>query len=43
MAIYTPLAKKDAVKIVDEFALGELLSVTGIKDGSVNTHYLLET
>ena len=43
MAIYTPLAKKDAIKIVDEFALGDLLSVTGIKDGSVNTHYLLET
>src|ERR671913_2414368 len=43
MAIYTPLTKKDAVKIVDEFALGELVSVTGIKNGSVNTHYLLET
>ena len=43
MAIYTPLSKKDATKIADEFALGDLVSVTGIKNGSVNTHYLLET
>ena len=43
MAIYTPLLKKDAIKIADEFALGDLTSVTGIKNGSVNTHYLLET
>ena len=43
MAIYTELTKKDAVKIVEEFALGDLLSFSGIKNGSVNTHYLLET
>jgi homoserine kinase type II len=43
MAIYTPLSKKDAIKIADEFVLGDLTSVTGIKNGSVNTHYLLET
>jgi homoserine kinase type II len=43
MAIYTPLAKRDAIKIADEFALGELINVTGIRNGSVNTHYLLET
>jgi homoserine kinase type II len=43
MAIYTPLSKKDAGKIADEFALGDLTNVTGIKNGSVNTHYLLET
>lgn len=43
MAIYTPLSKKDAIKIADEFALGDLTSVAGIKNGSVNTHYLLET
>lgn len=43
MAIYTPLSKKDTIKIADEFALGDLTSVTGIKNGSVNTHYLLET
>jgi homoserine kinase type II len=43
MAIYTPLSKKDAIRIADEFALGDLTSVTGIKNGSVNTHYLLET
>ncbi|HWP23346.1 MAG TPA: homoserine kinase [Candidatus Binatia bacterium] len=43
MAIYTTLTKKDIVKIVDEFALGDLVSYTGIKNGSVNTHYLIET
>jgi homoserine kinase type II len=43
MAIYTPLSKKDAIKISDEFALGDLTTITGIKNGSVNTHYLLET
>jgi homoserine kinase type II len=43
MAIYTALSKKDIIKITDEFALGELSSFTGIRNGSVNTHYLIET
>ena len=43
MAIYTTLSKKDIAKVVDEFALGDLTSFTGIKNGSVNTHYLIET
>jgi len=43
MAIYTTLTKKDITKIADEFALGDLVSFTGIKNGSVNTHYLIET
>src|SRR5574342_901214 len=43
MAIYTALNKKDIAKIADEFALGELSSFCGIKNGSVNTHYLIET
>jgi len=43
MAIYTALSKKDITKIADEFALGELSSFTGIRNGSVNTHYLIET
>lgn len=43
MAIYTALSKKDITKITDEFALGELSSFTGIRNGSVNTHYLIET
>lgn len=43
MAVYTVITKRDAAKIADEFALGDLISFTGIKDGSVNTHYLLET
>lgn len=43
MAIYTSLTKKEAAKVADEFALGELSSYSGIKNGSVNTHYFLET
>lgn len=43
MAIYTSLTKREAAKIADEFALGELSSYAGIRNGSVNTHYLLET
>src|SRR5207248_3478391 len=43
MAVYTSLSKKDIVKIVDEFALGDLVSFTGMRTGSVNTHYLIET
>jgi homoserine kinase type II len=43
MAIYTALTKKEITKIADEFALGDLISFTGIKNGSVNTHYLIET
>jgi homoserine kinase type II len=43
MAIYTTLSKKDVGKIVEEFALGDLLNFTGMRTGSVNTHYLIET
>ena len=43
MAIYTTLSKKDITKLVDEFALGDLVSFTGTRTGSVNTHYLIET
>src|SRR6476659_9643147 len=43
MAIYTTLSKKDIGKIAEEFALGDLLSFTGMRTGSVNTHYLIET
>jgi hypothetical protein len=42
MAIYTTLSKKDIAKLVDEFALGDLVSFSGIRTGSVNTHYLIE-
>jgi len=43
MAIYTVLNKRDCARIADEFGLGDLTSYTGIRNGSVNTHYLLET
>src|SRR5262249_22466496 len=43
MAIYTEITKKDATKISEEFTLGDLVSCAGIKNGSVNTHYLIET
>jgi homoserine kinase type II len=43
MAIYTLLNKKEIAKIADEFVLGDVVSYSGIKNGSVNTHYLIET
>jgi len=43
MAIYTTLSKKDIAKLVDEYALGDLVAFTGVRNGSVNTHYLIET
>jgi homoserine kinase type II len=43
MAIYTALNKKEIAKIADEFALGDVISHAGIRNGSVNTHYLIET
>lgn len=43
MAIYTSLTKRETARIAEEFGLGDLLSYTGIRKGSVNTHYLLET
>lgn len=42
MAIYTPLTKRDCVRIADDFGLGDLLSYAGVRTGSINTHYLLE-
>src|SRR4029450_7965858 len=43
MAIYTEITKKDATKIVEVFTLGDLVSCAGIKNGSVNTYYVVET
>jgi homoserine kinase type II len=43
MAIYTALNKRDCARIAEEFSLGDLISYNGIRNGSVNTHYLLET
>ncbi|HEX5021233.1 MAG TPA: hypothetical protein VFX54_11265, partial [Candidatus Binatia bacterium] len=43
MAIYTTLSKKDITRIADEFTLGDIVSFAGVKNGSVNTHYLIET
>src|SRR2546426_4796353 len=43
MAVYTTLTKREATRIAEEFALGDLLSYTGIRNGSVNTHYFFET
>jgi len=37
------LSKKDIAKLVDEYALGDLVAFTGVRNGSVNTHYLIET
>ncbi|MFQ5850720.1 MAG: homoserine kinase [Candidatus Binatia bacterium] len=43
MAVYTNLNKRECSRIADEFGLGELVSYTGVRNGSVNTHYFLET
>jgi len=43
MAIYTSFSKREITRLVDEFALGELVSYSGMRTGSVNTHYLIET
>jgi len=43
MAIYSVLTKRELSKVADEFALGDITAWSGIKTGSVNTHYLLET
>jgi homoserine kinase type II len=43
MAIYTVLNKKDIAKIADEFVLGDLTAFSGVKNGSVNTLYVVET
>src|SRR5207248_11231227 len=43
MAIYSVLNKKEIAKLADEFALGDVISYSGIRNGSVNTHYLIET
>jgi len=43
MAIYTPLNKRETVRIAEEFGLDDFVSYSGIRNGSVNTHYLLET
>ena len=43
MAIYTHLTKKEVAKTAEEFGLGDLTSFTGMRNGSVNTHYLVET
>ncbi len=42
MAIYTHLNKRDCARIAEEFGLGSLVSYSGNRNGSVNTHYLLE-
>lgn len=43
MAIYTTLHKRDAVRIAEEFGLGDFVSYSGVRNGSVNTHYVVET
>lgn len=43
MAIYSQLTKKELTKIAEEFGLGDLSAWSGVRNGSVNTHYLLET
>src|SRR6266403_5523532 len=43
MAITTSLSTREITRLVDEYALSELVSYSGMRTGSVNTHYLIET
>jgi homoserine kinase type II len=43
MAVYTHLSKKEAAEIGADYGLPKLLAVRPVREGSVNTHYLLET
>src|SRR5437870_3904439 len=43
MAVYTQLSKREASELVADYGLPKLLSVKPVPEGSVNTHYLLET
>ena len=43
MAAYTQLTKKDANALAADYGLPKVLSARAVREGSVNTHYLLET
>src|SRR5713101_6710021 len=43
MAVYTELSKTFLEELVDDYSFGRISNVVGIPEGSVNTHYLLET
>jgi homoserine kinase type II len=43
MAAYTPVTKKDSNALALEYGLPKVLTVRAVREGSVNTHYLLET
>src|SRR5262244_4115693 len=43
MAVYTHLTKKDANALAVDYGLPKVLSARAVREGSVNTHYLLET
>ena len=43
MAEYANLTKKDANLLAAEYGLPKVVSVRTVREGSVNTHYLLET
>jgi homoserine kinase type II len=43
MAVYTNVSKREAAEIVADYGLPKLLAVRPVREGSVNTHYQLET
>jgi len=43
MAAYTHLSKKEAVEIGADYGLPKILVLRPVREGSVNTHYALET
>ncbi|MGH7788598.1 MAG: hypothetical protein ACRERC_17135, partial [Candidatus Binatia bacterium] len=43
MAAYTQITRKDANALAADYGLPKVVSVRAVREGSVNTHYLLET
>lgn len=43
MAVYTQLSKREASEIAADYGLPKLAAAKPVREGSVNTHYLLET
>jgi len=43
MAVYTVLSKKEIAEIAAEYGLPRVVGIRGVPEGSVNTHYVIET
>src|SRR6202166_1357374 len=43
MAVYTELTKQFLGELADDYGFGRVIRALGIREGSVNTNYVLET